>query len=262
MSRSIRLRANAKINIGLHIVGKRSDGYHLMETVYYPIPELYDEVEIALEGESCTVEMLGIDEEIPLESNLCYRAWRLLGEMQGSVLPGVRVRVRKHIPAGAGLGGGSSDAAAVLIGLRELIGLDLDDAALATVGEKLGADVPFFIYNRPLYATGIGTEFRDIALDLAEYRIVVETLPIHSSTPSAFKGLVLSQIPEGRSLWECMKEPVEHWKKEVRNDLLGPVVQRIPEVGNGIQKMYAAGAVYAAMSGSGSAYFGIFPNGN
>lgn len=254
----VRLRANAKINIGLHITGKRSDGYHLMETVYYPILDLYDDVSLELAGEGCAVEMLNLSEPLPLEANLCYRAWKLLSDAVGGLLPGVRICVNKRIPAGAGLGGGSSNAAAVLRGLRTLWGIEMDDVALADLGEKLGADVPFFIYNRPLYACGIGTEFSEIDLGLEGFRIEVRTLAVHSPTPSAFMGLDLSGLPKDLPLRDLLALPVAEWRERVRNDLEGPVFARLPEVAACKASFYADGAVYAAMTGSGSACFAVF----
>ncbi|MEM7037211.1 MAG: 4-(cytidine 5'-diphospho)-2-C-methyl-D-erythritol kinase, partial [Bacteroidota bacterium] len=211
MSQAITRTANAKINIGLHIMGRRTDGYHLMETLYYPVPELADTVHLArTEGKGCTVEMRGLDAkvaaELKLENNLCYRAWQMMADRFG--IEGVEMQVEKRIPAGAGLGGGSSDAAATLLGLRDLFGLEVGEDELAEMGEKLGADVPFFVYNRPLYATGIGTVFEDYAPDLSDYRVEVVTSPYFSSTPAAFKGLRLEKIQHQTALKTLLEQPL------------------------------------------------------
>lgn len=258
---SISLTSNAKVNIGLHITGKRNDGYHLMETVYYPVPELFDSIVITLTaGQDCEIRMVGIEEEVPLENNLCYKAWKLLLPLRGAKPGGVRMVVEKRIPAGAGLGGGSSNAATVLRGLNEVWELGLGKSELAAMGETLGADVPFFIYNVPLYATGIGTVFEPCNLDLgnAGYEIRVRVLPLHSSTPLAFKTLDWTKIEQGQPLKELLNLPVEAWRGNVRNDLEQSVFPRLPEVEAAKDALYAEGAVYAAMSGSGSACFGIF----
>lgn len=258
---SLVLSANAKVNLGLHILGRRADGYHLMETLYYPVPELADEVELeAVAGEECVVRMEGFEDALPLEQNLCWRAWNLLAQRYQPIGRGMEIVVRKRIPAGAGLGGGSSDAAAVLKGLRTIWRLTLTDGALAEMGASLGADVPFFIYNVPMYATGIGTELEPYPLDLAAQglELRVRTLPLHSSTPAAFKGLNLAEIPDGPSLKELLGLPVARWQGLVRNDLEQSVLPRMPLIGQTIDNLKDEGALYAGMTGSGSACFGIF----
>jgi 4-diphosphocytidyl-2-C-methyl-D-erythritol kinase len=259
---SLHIHANAKVNIGLHILGRRADGYHLMETLYYPVAGLADALVLTPgAGEGCTVRMEGLDESLPLADNLCWKAWRAMAERFRPAGNAVDIQVRKGIPTGAGLGGGSSDAAAVLLGLRQLWELPVSDAELAAIGEGLGADVPFFVYNRPMYATGIGTVFTEFPLDLAAmgYRIDVRTLPWHSSTPLAFRGLDLSRIPQGPSLMACLLRPITEWQDCVRNDLAPSVIARIPAVGEAVAALKKEGAIYAAMTGSGSACFGIFP---
>jgi 4-diphosphocytidyl-2-C-methyl-D-erythritol kinase len=231
-----------------------------METAFYPIREMFDDVELsAREGEGCTVKMLELAEEVPLEKNLCYRAWKAMQEVHPWGLPGVHIQVRKRIPTGSGLGGGSSNAASVLRGLRDLYLPEMNDGMLAGLGEQLGADVPFFIYNRPMFARGIGTEFSELDLDLSRYRIVVHTLDLHSSTPDAFKGIDLDQLPQREPLANLLQLPIEQWKGRVCNDLESSVFPRHPEVAALREKLYAEGAIYAAMTGSGSACFGIFP---
>ncbi|MEM6270920.1 MAG: hypothetical protein AAF998_15875 [Bacteroidota bacterium] len=145
MASILTLRANAKVNLGLHITGRRDDGYHLMETLYYPVHELYDEVELeARQDNECSVEMIGMEEVIPMEKNLCYRAFKALAEVHPWGMPGVHIRVRKRIPAGAGLAGGSSNAAAVLRGLRDLYLPEVSNDMLASLAEPLGGRCPVF----------------------------------------------------------------------------------------------------------------------
>lgn len=259
MATTILLRSNAKINLGLHITGRRDDGYHLMETAFYPVRELYDDVELsAREGEGCTVEMQDMAEVVPLEKNLCYKAWKAMQEVHPWGLPGVHIRVKKRIPAGAGLGGGSSNAASVLRGLRDLYLPEMNDGLLAGLGEQLGADVPFFIYNRPMFARGIGTEFSELELDLSRYKIVLKTPDIYSSTPEAFQGLDLAGLQHPERLTDLLKLPLEQWKGRVSNDLEKSVMARFPEVAALKDQLYEQGAVFASMTGSGSACYGIF----
>lgn len=258
---SLHIHANAKVNIGLHILGRRADGYHLMETLFYPVPEIADALTLSAgAGAGCTVTMEGLDEDLPLADNLCWKAWRAMAERYRPTDHAVTIAVRKGIPAGAGLGGGSSDAAAVLKGLRTLWALPVSDAALAEIGAGLGADVPFFIYNRPMYGTGTGTTLVDFPLDLAAMglRVVVRTVAAHSSTVAAYRGLDLGGIVQGPALETLLREPVVTWQGRVRNDLEASVLPRIPEIGATIAALRQEGAVYAAMTGSGSACFGIF----
>lgn len=258
---SLMLKSNAKVNIGLHIVGKRSDGYHLMETVYYPVFRMFDDIEIhQLPSDDFELKMTGMDEEVAVEQNLVFKAWSRLKSRVLDGPTGIRVVLRKRIPAGAGLGGGSSNAATVLKGLNQLWGLRLSDLELAEMGEGLGADVPFFVYNRPLYATGIGTVFHPIELDFENqgFELRVQTVPVFSSTPLAFKSLDWTQIHQSAPLEELIAKPLQTWKTSVRNDLELSVFPRLPEVAAVKDSLYKAGAVYASMSGSGSACFGIF----
>ncbi len=257
----LKLDSIAKINIGLHIVGKRSDGYHLLETLFYPVPELFDEIILERrEGEECEVEMVGMEEKVPLEKNLVWRAWQQLKEAFPDSVGGMKIVVEKRIPAGAGLGGGSSNAGTVLRGIREMMGLAVSDAELAGIGESLGADVPFFIYQRPLYATGIGTTFEELPDPLPGFQVKVFPQPFHSSTPGAYWGLDLRQLEHPQPLKELLTLPVEEWNGKVLNDLETSVFPQFPALAEEKANLYAQGAVYAAMTGSGSAMFGIFPD--
>ncbi len=256
---SVMLRANAKINLGLHLVGKRSDGYHLLETLYFPIPQLHDTLWIErMPGTDCLIEMQEFEEEIALENNLCYRAWRIMADELEKKEIGVRIRIKKGIPAGAGLGGGSSDAAAVLKALRSIWQPDISDAKLAEWGAKLGADVPFFIYNTPMYATGIGTTLEPSDVRLEGYELRLKLFKVHSSTVQAYREVLPEDIGHTQSLKDLLALPISEWRGKVFNDLEKPVFQRLPFLADAIEDFYKLGAVYAAMSGSGSACFGLF----
>lgn len=262
MITSVMLRSSAKINIGLHIVGKRPDGYHLLETLFYPVEQLFDMMLVERdEGESCTVIMQDMDEQVPLEQNLIYKAWRLMTEQLEKKNAGVRIRVRKAIPAGAGLGGGSSNAATTMKALRDLWKLDISDQQLATWGAKLGADVPFFIYEKPMYGTGIGTTLEPHPLDISQYELRLKIFNIHSSTVEAYKALRPEDIGHTTPLRPLLELPITEWRYNVLNDLERPVFEKYPILAQTKEELYRAGAIYASMSGSGSALYGLFPKG-
>jgi len=245
--------ANGKINIGLHITGKRADGYHDIETVLYPFG-CCDIVEITEKKSGQTsLEISGIALSADAD-NLCLRAYRLL--RQQHELPPVHIHLHKQLPFGAGLGGGSSDGATVLKMLGERYGLGLSVAELEGLAAKLGADCPFFIRNIPAYATGIGTELRPVDLDLTGYRLLLVKPDIHVSTAEAYRGV--RPKPAETDLRTAIKLPLREWKHCIRNDFEKAVFARHRDIAALKEAMYAAGAHYAAMSGSGSAVFGIF----
>ena len=255
----INIRSIAKINLGLHIMGKLDNGYHLLETLFYPVEDLFDDVVIRrIDGLECRVLMPGFGESVPLEKNLAWRAWKVLRDRYPDRVGGVEIEIRKRIPAGAGLGGGSSNAGAVFKGLNTLMELGLGAKELAEMAEPLGADVPFFIYGKPLYATGIGNRFEVLPLDLSAYRLEVRTLPVHSGTAEAYGGLDLGAVRHETPLKELLVLPLSEWKGKVLNDLQPGVVGRFPQIGEAVAELYAEGAKYAAMTGSGSAVFGLF----
>lgn len=252
------LYPSAKINLGLLIKGKRPDGYHLLETLFLPIPDLTDTLELTATGKTgnCDLKIEGADLAGDIESNLVVKAYRAL-EREVGELPGVSIVLTKHIPAGAGLGGGSSDAAFTLTGLNDLFGLGLSVDQLAKIATPLGADVPFFLYNRPMLATGTGTDLRPFEMDFP-YRIELVTPPIHSSTIAAYKALDYTIFDPNRSLEEILRQDASTWKRSLTNDLEIPVFQLHPEILRYKEELYEKGAIYAAMSGSGAACFGIF----
>ncbi len=243
--------ANAKINIGLHIVGKRADGYHDLESIFYPV-KVYDAIEIF---PSAKYSMQVYNFDFPVgEDNLCSKAYRLLA--QDFDLPPVKINLLKGIPVGAGLGGGSSDASHVLLMLNKQFNLHLNTQQLETYAAQLGADCPFFIRNKPVYATGIGTTFSNLDLDLSDKRFLIVKPPIHISTAEAYKNVAIrtGQV----DLREAIQLPIQEWKFHVRNDFEEGLFRAYPEIERLKATFYDSGAVYAAMSGSGSAVFGIF----
>lgn len=243
---------NAKINLGLYVERRRDDGYHDISTVFYPIP-LKDVVEV-VKSESTVLRTYGNPVDCPPEKNLVMKAYRLLELEFG--LPPVEICLYKHIPDGAGLGGGSSDASAVLKILNDLFALGLDDAELARRAVKLGADCPFFVYNRPVAARGIGDVFEDVDVDLSGMTAVVVKPDVYVSTAEAYRG-VPPRIPE-MDVAEIVRHPVGEWKGVLENDFEAHVFGLYPRLQEIKQSLYDSGAVYASMSGSGSAIYGLF----
>ena len=242
---------NAKINLGLHIVSKRPDGYHNLETIFFPL-DIKDKIEIEEADEfSFNLEGLKIDGEV--ESNLVVKAYRLL--QKDFSLPNVKISMQKNIPFGAGLGGGSADASFTLRALNEMFNLGLSAETLASYASKLGADCPFFIYNRPMLATGIGTELSPIELSLVGYKIEWVKPNVHVSTADAYRH-VKPKEPKF-SLSELPNIPIDEWKDCLVNDFEESVFAQYPELAEIKQDFYNRGAVYAAMSGSGSTIFAI-----
>lgn len=252
---------NAKINLGLNVVEKRPDGYHNLETVFYPIP-LQDAIEItAVDNEKQTEE--NVDYRLKVtgnlldgtpDDNLVIKAYRLLRN-DFDIAP-CAFNVFKHIPTGAGLGGGSSDAAFTIKALNDRFGLGLTDTQMEKYAARLGADCAFFIRNKPVMATGIGNVFSSIDLSLKGKTLVLVKPDIFVSTPDAYR-LVKPHKPE-QSLAELLKQPIETWKDNVKNDFEVSVFAKYPEIAGIKDMLYDLGAVYASMSGSGSSVFGIF----
>lgn len=243
--------ANAKINLGLLVTEKRTDGYHNIETVFYPI-KLYDVLELT-SAEEVGFQSSGLT--IPGHGdNLCEKAFRLL--QQDYELRPVHIQLLKNIPIGAGLGGGSSDAAQVLNMLNDYNALGLTIEQLAHYAERLGADCPFFLTNKPVYASGIGTTFEALELDLSRYFIAVVKPEIHISTVEAY-GHVIPQTPKV-DLRRAIRLPIQEWKFHLINDFELGIFEKYPQIALIKHELYQQGAIYAAMSGSGSAVYGIF----
>lgn len=249
---------NAKINLGLNIVEKRPDGYHNLETVFYPVA-LEDALEINevpnIESEKkCQLHQYGTPIAGNPEDNLVMKAYRLLNS--DFRLPPIEIHLYKHIPSGAGLGGGSSDAAFMLKLLNEKFGLGLSDGKLEDYAVRLGADCPFFIADKPVYAEGTGNLFSPIPLSLKGYRILLIKPDIFVSTREAFSHIT-PQRP-AIALKEVVNRPVIEWKELMVNDFEKSVFPQHPQIEAIKNELYQQGAVYAAMSGSGSSVFGLF----
>ncbi|WP_028298488.1 4-(cytidine 5'-diphospho)-2-C-methyl-D-erythritol kinase [Olivibacter sitiensis] len=244
--------ANAKINIGLQVLNRRNDGYHNLETVFYPL-KIYDVLEI-LPSERLSMEVTGLDIPNNDDSNLCIKAFQLLSS--DFKLEPVQIHLHKQIPIGAGLGGGSSDAAYMIKLLNEQFQLGLSIDQMQQYALRLGADCSFFIKNEPVFAEGIGNEFTPIQLNLDGYHIVLVKPVVHISTPEAYR-LVKPQA-KGRNLKEMIERPVEKWAQVIFNDFEEGIFKVYPSIRGIKAALYEAGALYASMSGSGSAVYGIF----
>lgn len=249
------LRANCKINLGLDILRRRADGYHDLETVMFPVRGLYDEVEVTpSRGGDAEFVQRGIAVDCPAEQNICLRAWRLMRDRYG--VGGVRIRLDKRVPFGAGLGGGSSDGTAVLLALDRLFGLRLPEAELIARAAELGSDTPFFVRNTPQLCTGRGEVMTPFPLDLRGLTLVVVKPSEGVSTREAYAG-VRPRVPDA-PLAERLRRPVGEWQAVVTNDFEASVFAARPAIRTVKERLLAAGALYASMSGSGSAVFGLF----
>ena len=248
---------NAKINLGLNIVEKRPDGYHNLETIFYPI-NLQDALEVTRRennDKEYTLHISGSPLEGEPEDNLVVKAYKLLKKDYPGLLP-VDIHMYKHIPAGAGLSGGSSDAACMIKLLNDKFSLGLSTERMEEYAVKLGADCAFFIRNKPVFATGIGNLFEPVELSLKGYHIILIKPDIFVSTRDAFAEI--KPVRPAVSLKEIVKQPMETWKHSMKNDFEDSVFKKFPEIAAIKDELYDLGAVYAAMSGSGSSVYGIF----
>lgn len=249
---------NCKINIGLQILSKRADGYHNLQTVFYPVA-LKDVLEIIeLTGSSTQVEFSssGLLIDAMPENNLCVKAARLL-QKDFSQIPSLKIHLHKNIPMGAGLGGGSADAAFILLMINEKFGLNLSTEQLISYALQLGSDCPFFIINQPSIATGRGEIMEPVQLDLSSYKILLVNPGIHVNTGTAFSNLLLPGTKY--DLEQMVNAPPESWKDHITNDFERTVFLLHPEIAAIKEELYNHSAVYASMSGSGSTVYGIFP---
>jgi len=255
---------NCKINLGLNIVHKRSDGYHDLETVLYPLP-LCDALEVVQLtrsdqsniGDHSVGQLSTSGETIngsPTE-NLCVKAYSQL-KSKFPQIPLVRTHLHKSIPPGSGLGGGSADGAFTLQLLNDNFQLGLTIERLLDYALLLGSDCPFFIINKPCFATGRGEFLERVTVDLSAYKIVIVAPPIHIRTSEAFSSVKPAR--PSRSIKEIIKEPVETWAQSLKNDFEESVFNKYPEIRNIKNQLYKGGAIYSSLTGSGSAVYGIF----
>lgn len=273
---------NAKINLGLQIVRKREDGYHDLQTVFYPVgkyagtaenPESFCDILEIVEGElknSCempSIMLTGRDVGCPLDKNLVYKAARLFCDELKVDLSGLSIVLEKHLPDGAGMGGGSADASFTLRMLGDLYNRDIlpksygqksriEDCQLLEMARRLGADCPFFIVNRPAYAEGIGERLEEISLDLSAHWLVVIKPDIYVSTKEAFSGVTPRE--SDFDLRNISTLPLSQWKDYIKNDFEDSIFPLYPAIGEIKSRLYSYGALYASMSGSGSSVFAIF----
>jgi 4-diphosphocytidyl-2-C-methyl-D-erythritol kinase len=247
---------NCKINLGLHVVARRPDGYHTIETVFYPV-SWCDGLEVIGNkdsDEAFVFSQSGLSVEGATEHNLVYKAWQMIaGEKD---LPPLKVHLHKNLPMGAGLGGGSSDAAYFINLLNQKFGLGYSEAERMTLASRLGSDCAFFIRNSPVFATGRGDEFSEIGLRLDHCYILIVHPGIHSQTKEAYAGL--SPRQPALDLREVLRQDMSLWKDSLVNDFEETILARYPAIRALKDYLYEQGALYASMSGSGSAVFGLF----
>ena len=247
----------AKINLGLNVTEKRSDGYHNIETVFYPVP-IFDTIvikETNAPNGTCHLKIEGNDIIGNPENNLVVKAYHKLHELY--TLPGVEITLNKNIPTQAGMGGGSADCAYTLTALNDMFNIGIDDGTLVKIAAQLGADCPFFIKSQPAFATGIGEVLSPININLDKYYLAIVKPQISVSTKEAFAG-IKTKNPK-----QCCKEivansQISEWKESLSNDFESTIFPLHPELEQIKESLYSEGALYAAMSGSGSALFGIF----
>jgi 4-diphosphocytidyl-2-C-methyl-D-erythritol kinase len=257
---------NCKINLGLHVVRKREDGYHDLETIFYPLP-LRDALEVVRretanvkreipDNGTVSLQMSGLTVQGKPEDNLCIKAYNLL-KKDHTQLAGIELYLHKAIPMGAGLGGGSADGAFTLQALNDKFQLNLSSEQLLDYALQLGSDCPFFIINKPCYATGRGELLQSIQLDLSAYSFLVVHPGVHINTGWAFSQL--TPAPSPQPLPEIIQQPVASWRNSLTNDFEAPVCKHHPYLQAIKDALYEAGALYASMTGSGSCFYGIFP---
>ena len=250
---------NCKINLGLHILRKREDGYHDLQTVFYPVP-LTDALEIipAPSGSDVEFSLSGTPINAAAADNICVKAYELL-KKDFPDLPAIKLHLHKLIPSGAGLGGGSADGAFTLQLLVRQFALPVTEQQLLEYAAKLGSDCAFFIKNKPCFASGRGEILEEITLDLSGYKMVIIHPGIHVPTGWAFGQLKPQE--DRPSLKQIIAQPIETWRNDLTNDFEDAIFKKYPEIAAVKEQLYAAGAIYASMSGSGSSVYGLFSKG-
>ncbi|WP_343535286.1 4-(cytidine 5'-diphospho)-2-C-methyl-D-erythritol kinase [Pedobacter sp.] len=246
--------ANAKINLGLFLTEKRTDGYHNLQTVFYPI-KIHDVVEL-VDADETSMLIKGIDIPGNTNDNICLKAFKTL--QQDFSLPNQQIVLLKNIPVGAGLGGGSADAAFLIKLANQKFELDLTDEQMESYARPLGADCAFFIKNKPTYAFAKGDEFEELSVDLSKYYLVLVKPPVHVSTAQAYSNINVKW--PSTSLKDLIHLPLQDWQAHILNDFEPSVFAKYPQIDEIKTKLYQAGAKFALMSGSGSSVFAIFEN--
>lgn len=243
---------NAKINIGLNVVEKRDDGYHTIESIFYPVK--YEDALEIVPAEEFNFSSNGRLIDCDANDNLCVKAYKLL--KQDYNLPNVNISLFKNIPLGAGLGGGSADATFVLLMLNNIFKLNISDDKLEEYSLKIGSDCPFFVKNSPVFVTGRGEIFETIELSLKEKFLVLVTPNIHVSTKEAYSGIVPKK--SDFDLRDIASLDISRWRDCIKNDFETTIFTLYPQIEQIKNMMYEQGAVYASMSGSGPSVYGIF----
>lgn len=248
---------NCKINLGLRIIRKRNDGYHDLETVFYPVNFLHDVLEVIPSKETQVhFTMSGLQVEGNNTENLCIKAYELV-KKNFPELPAVRIHLHKSIPTGAGLGGGSADAAFMLKLLDRVFKPGFTKEHLTDWSLQLGSDCPFFLVNKPCFASGRGENLTPVNIDLSDWQIILVKPDIFIHTGRAFNGI--SPAVPAKSVQEIIQQPVQTWKDELINDFETSVFRQYPAIAEIKTELYKQGAIYASLSGSGSTVYGIFP---
>ncbi|MEM6813392.1 MAG: 4-(cytidine 5'-diphospho)-2-C-methyl-D-erythritol kinase [Bacteroidota bacterium] len=243
---------NAKINLGLNVLRRREDGYHTIKSCFYPI-KWQDSIEV-VEANSFAFHSYGLNIPGNTDSNLCIKAYQLF-KKDFDVAP-VAIHLLKQIPMGAGLGGGSADGAFTLKLLNDFFQLGLSIPTLEKYALVLGSDCPFFIKNRVAVVSGRGEILEPIDLDLSSYYLAIHNPEVHISTKEAYRMIVPKTLD--KSVVDILKLPINQWQKHLKNDFEKSIFRNHPEIQQLKDEMYKEGALYAAMTGSGSAVFGIF----
>ena len=252
---------NCKINLGLNILSKRADGFHDIATAFYPV-HITDALEIIPTpslSQPINFTSSGIAVDGSIDNNICIKAYHLL-KKNFPQLPNITMHLHKAIPLGAGLGGGSADGAFTLQLLNNKFNLHISEADLIQYALQLGSDCPFFIINKPSFATGRGEILSPVKIDLSGYQIVVVNPGIHINTGWAFSQITPT-LPK-KSIELIIQQPINTWKSELINDFETPVFEKYPAIKNIKETFYQKGAIYASMSGSGSSVFCIFEKGD
>ena len=246
---------NAKINIGLYITEKRSDGFHNLESCFYPVG--WSDVLEILPAPKLSFKSTGIEIPGNPENNLCLKAYHLVN--QDFKLPPVMIHLHKIVPIGAGLGGGSADCAFTIKTLNDLFELNMSVELMENYARQLGSDCAFFIQNKPKFCFGKGDEFEEIGLDLSDKFIVLVNPNIHISTAEAYSGVKPQRVKV--DFKKALQTPVSQWVDIIKNDFETHLLPKYPAIGNIKKSLYTHGAEYASMTGSGSTVFGIFNQG-
>lgn len=242
-----------KINIGLNITGKRDDGFHNLESVFYPL-NLSDILEI-IPSKEFNFTCSGIPIPGTIEDNIIIKAYELFKNLYD--IPPVKIHLHKTVPMGAGLGGGSANGAATILMLNDLFGLNLSTHLLEAKADELGSDCPFFIQQKPAFVSGKGEDIFPIKLNLKGYYIKLIKPKIHISTKTAFENIQFSSAGQLKNL---EKLPISDWKAKVNNDFESSIFPKFPEIASLKKQLYKEGAVYASLTGTGSTVYGLFIN--